>query len=156
MSCCADVRICSKDTKLAVKEVDIGIAADIGTLSRLPKVVSNISWVKDIALSARIFGAEEALGAGFVSHVYGSKAESITAAVSWATLVASKSPVAVQGTKELINHARDHSVADSKDPLCHHSQIHAYIDDRPALHSHLELGDAPNRRCEVGSAIRNQ
>ncbi|KAK6841817.1 delta(3-5)-delta(2-4)-dienoyl-CoA isomerase- mitochondrial [Apiospora arundinis] len=113
MSCCADVRICSKDTKLAVKEVDIGIAADIGTLSRLPKVVSNISWVKDISLSARIFGADEALAAGFVSHVYGSKAESIAAAVSWASLVASKSPVAVQGTKELINHARDHSVADS-------------------------------------------
>lgn len=120
MSCCADVRICSKDTKLAVKEVDIGIAADIGTLSRLPKVVSNISWVKDIALSGRIFGAEEALAAGFVSHVYGSKAESITAAVSWASLVASKSPVAVQGTKELINHARDHSVADSKDPFPRH------------------------------------
>ncbi|KAK8081967.1 dienoyl-CoA isomerase, partial [Apiospora saccharicola] len=113
MSCCADVRICSKNTKLAVKEVDIGIAADIGTLSRLPKVVSNISWVKDISLSARIFGAEEALAAGFVSHVYGSKAESITAAISWASLVASKSPVAVQGTKELINHARDHSVAES-------------------------------------------
>lgn len=121
MSCCADVRICSKDTKLAVKEVDIGIAADIGTLSRLPKVVSNISWVKDISLSARIFGADEALAAGFVSHVYGSKAESIAAAVSWASLVASKSPVAVQGTKELINHARDHSVADSKYPLhCRH------------------------------------
>ncbi|KAK8049444.1 hypothetical protein PG994_011174 [Apiospora phragmitis] len=113
MSCCADVRICSKDTKLAVKEVDIGLAADIGTLSRLPKVVSNISWVKDISLSARIFGADEALAAGFVSQVYGSKVESIAAAISWASLVASKSPVAVQGTKELINHARDHSVADS-------------------------------------------
>ena len=114
MSACADVRICSKDTRLAVKEVDIGLAADIGTLSRLPKLVANHSWVKDVCLSARIFGAEEALAVGLVSHVYETKAKSIEAAVQWASLVASKSPVAVQGTKELLNHARDHTVADSK------------------------------------------
>ena len=45
LSCCADIRVCSKDTTFAVKEVDIGLAADIGTLSRLPKIVSNFSWV---------------------------------------------------------------------------------------------------------------
>lgn len=121
MSACADVRVCSKDTRLSVKEVDIGLAADIGTLSRLPKLVGNHSWVKDVCLSARIFGAEEALAVGLVSHVYETKAKSIEAAVQWATLVASKSPVAVQGTKELLNHARDHTVADSrKQSACTH------------------------------------
>lgn len=113
MSCCADVRICSKNTKLAVKEVDIGLAADIGTLSRLPKIVGSTSWVKDICLSARVFGADEALAVGFVSQVHETKAKCIEVAVKWATTIASKSPVAVQGTKELLNHARDNSVADS-------------------------------------------
>ncbi|ORY65341.1 enoyl CoA hydratase-like protein [Pseudomassariella vexata] len=113
VSSCADVRICSKDTKLSVKEVDIGLAADIGTLSRLPKVVGSFSWVKDVCMSARIFGADEALAVGFVSQVHESKAKSIEAAVNLATLLSSKSPVAVQGTKELLNHARENTVADS-------------------------------------------
>lgn len=114
MSCCADVRICSKDTKFSVKEVDIGMAADIGTLSRLPKIVSSISWVKDVCLSARNFGADEALAVGFVSQVLESKGKAIEAAVKLATLISSKSPVAVQGTKELLNYSRDNTVENSR------------------------------------------
>ncbi|KAK3378086.1 ClpP/crotonase-like domain-containing protein [Podospora didyma] len=113
ISCCADVRICSKDTKFAVKEVDIGLAADIGTLARLPKVVSSFSWVKDVCLSARFFGAAEALAVGFVSQVHESKAAALDAALNMAKLIAAKSPVAVQGTKELLNHSRDHSVEEN-------------------------------------------
>jgi delta(3,5)-delta(2,4)-dienoyl-CoA isomerase len=73
MSLACDIRISSMDTKFSVKEVDIGIAADIGTLSRLPHSVGNMSWVKDVALSARIFGSEEALRVGLVSGVYENK-----------------------------------------------------------------------------------
>jgi Delta3,5-Delta2,4-dienoyl-CoA isomerase len=113
ISTCADIRICSADTKFAVKEVDIGLAADIGTLTRLPKVVGNFSWVKDVSLSARIFGAEEAYRVGYVSQILETKEKAIQAALKMAELIASKSPVAVQGTKELLNHARDHTVADS-------------------------------------------
>lgn len=89
------------------------MAADIGTLARLPKAVSSLSWVKDVCLSARDFGAAEALSMGFVSQVHDSKAAALDAAVKLAGLIATKSPVAVQGTKELLNHARDHSVEDS-------------------------------------------
>ncbi|KAI0472593.1 ClpP/crotonase [Xylariaceae sp. FL0804] len=113
MSCCADIRICSNDAKFSVKEVDIGIAADIGTLSRLPKVVSSFSWVKEVCLSARAFDANEALAVGFVSRVLDTKSEAIETAMNIASLMATKSPVAVQGTKELLNHARDNTVADS-------------------------------------------
>ncbi|KAJ5115705.1 Delta(3-5)-Delta(2-4)-dienoyl-CoA isomerase [Penicillium angulare] len=112
ISVAADVRLCSRDVKFAVKEVDIGLAADIGTLSRLPKVVGNFGWVKDVALTARIFGAEEALRVGFVSGVYDSKQETVSAALKMASLIASKSPVAVQGTKEILNYSRDHTVQD--------------------------------------------
>ena len=99
ISTCADIRICSKDVKLAVKEVDIGLAADIGTLTRLPRVVGNFSWVKEVALSARVFGAEEAHRVGFVSQVLETKKDAIDAAMKMAELLASKSPVAVQGMK---------------------------------------------------------
>jgi delta(3,5)-delta(2,4)-dienoyl-CoA isomerase len=113
ISTCADIRIASADTKFSVKEVDIGLAADIGTLSRLPKVVGNASWVKDVCLSARFFGAEEALRVGFVSQVAETKEAAVEAALKIAGLLASKSPIAVQGTKELLNHSRDHTVAQS-------------------------------------------
>ncbi|KAK3945984.1 ClpP/crotonase-like domain-containing protein [Diplogelasinospora grovesii] len=113
LACCADVRICSQDVRLAVKEVDIGLAADIGTLSRLPKVVGNLSWVKDVCFTARDFGAEEARAVGFVSKVYETKQKALEGAMKLAELVAGKSPVAVQSTKELLSHARDNSVADS-------------------------------------------
>ncbi|KAI0873158.1 enoyl CoA hydratase-like protein [Hypoxylon argillaceum] len=113
MSCCADIRICSKDTKFSVKEVDIGLAADIGTLSRLPKIVGSHSWIKEVCLSARFFNADEALAVGFVSRVLENKAKAIEAATELAVLIASKSPVAVQGTKDILNHSRDNSVADS-------------------------------------------
>ena len=112
ISTCADVRICSADTRFAVKEVDIGLAADIGTLSRLPKVVGSQSWVKDVALSARVFGAEEALKVGFVSNVFPGKNQAVGEGIRWAAMIAGKSPVAVQGTKELLNWSRDHTIKD--------------------------------------------
>ncbi len=108
------MRICSRDVRFAVKEVDIGMAADIGTLARLPKIVGSASWVKDVCLTARDFGAAEALQVGFVSQVHESKATALEAALKMARLLASKSPVGVQGTKELLNHARDHNVRESE------------------------------------------
>ncbi|EAL92136.1 hypothetical protein KXW98_006702 [Aspergillus fumigatus] len=112
LSTAADVRVCTRDTKFAVKEVDIGLAADIGTLSRLPKVVGSFGWAKEVALTARIFGAEEALRVGFVNRVFESKEAAVQGALEMAALMATKSPVAVQGTKEIMNYSRDRSVQD--------------------------------------------
>lgn len=111
MATAADIRICSADVKFSVREVDIGLAADVGTLTRLPKVVGNFSWVKDVALTARIFGAEEALNVGFVSEVHKDKKAAVETALEKAKLIAAKSPVAVAGTKELLNFSRDHDTA---------------------------------------------
>ncbi len=110
IACCADVRFCSADAKFCVKEVDIGLAADIGTLTRLPKIVGSYGWVKEISLSAKIFGPEEADKNGLVSGVFPKKADALEAGLKWASAVASKSPVAVQGTKELLNYSIDHTV----------------------------------------------
>lgn len=128
-----------------MKEVDIGLAADIGTLSRLPKAVGSSSWVKDVCLSARFFDAAEALRVGFVSEVHESKAAAVDAALKKAGLLASKSPVAVQGTKELLNHARDHSVDESRSilPVALSVRPSPLTLARFAVHRCLELGHAP-------------
>ncbi|KAK3115640.1 hypothetical protein LTR53_004793 [Teratosphaeriaceae sp. CCFEE 6253] len=112
MTTCCDIRICAQDTRFSVREVEIGLAADIGTLTRLPKANVPMSWVKEVCLTARDFGADEALRVGFVSAVYGSKAAALGKALEMAQSLALKSPVAVQGTKQILNFSRDHSVQD--------------------------------------------
>ncbi|CCE32017.1 probable delta3,5-delta2,4-dienoyl-CoA isomerase precursor (ech1) [Claviceps purpurea 20.1] len=113
IACCADIRLAARNTRFAVKEVDIGLAADIGTLARLPKIVGSNSWVKDVCLSARDFTAQEALQMGFVSAVHDDKDKAVEAALEMAARIAEKSPVAVQGTKELLNYGRENSTAAS-------------------------------------------
>lgn len=75
--------------------------------------MGNHSWVKDVCLSARDFSAQEALGVGFVSQVHDTKAQAVQAGLEMARFIATKSPVAVQGTKELLNHGREHATAES-------------------------------------------
>jgi Delta3,5-Delta2,4-dienoyl-CoA isomerase len=114
MGVACDIRVCTKDARMCVKEVDIGLAADIGTLTRLPKMGISYSWVKDVCLTAREFGAEEALRVGFVSNVFEDKAQGMEGALGICKLIAEKSPVAVFGTKEILNYSRDRSIEDGK------------------------------------------
>lgn len=114
LSSACDIRFAESDTKFSVKEVDIGLAADVGTLSRLPKVVGGItSWVKEVTLSARPFTAEEALQNQFVSRVVKGKAQLISEGLEFAKYIASKSPVAVQGTKNILDAAWGRTVEDN-------------------------------------------
>lgn len=115
LSSACDLRFCTSDTKFCVKEVDIGLAADVGTLSRLPKVVGGVtSWVKDVCLSARPFSAEEAFKNNFVSRVVsGGKSNLLKEGLESAVYLASKSPVAVQGTKSILDAAWGRTVEDN-------------------------------------------
>ncbi|KAG8625324.1 hypothetical protein KVT40_007075 [Elsinoe batatas] len=112
ISLACDIRLASSDARFSVKEVDIGLAADIGTLTRLPHANVPMSWVKDVCLTAREFHSEEALKVGFVSGVYEGKEGVVEAGLEKAKLLATKSPVAVVGTKELLNYSKEHGVAD--------------------------------------------
>jgi Delta3,5-Delta2,4-dienoyl-CoA isomerase len=71
------------------------------------------SWVKEVCLSAREFDAAEAHRMGFVSNVLPDKSELVRAGLKMATLIASKSPVAVQGTKNILDATKGRSVEDN-------------------------------------------
>jgi len=114
ISSACDIRLASQDTKLSIKEVDIGLAADVGTLQRFPRLVGNDSWTRELALSGRFFTASEALEKGYVSYVLESKDKAVEKAMEIAKVIASKSPVAVQGTKHLLDYSRDHTVREGK------------------------------------------
>ncbi|KAH9947066.1 ClpP/crotonase-like domain-containing protein [Amylocystis lapponica] len=111
-----DIRYAASDTMFSIKEVDIGLAADIGTLARLPKIAGNHSLVHELAYTARSFSAEEAEKMGLVSKVvHGGRDEVVRAALETAKAIAAKSPIAVVGTKHLLLHSRDHTVDENLD-----------------------------------------
>jgi len=110
-----DIRICSADAYYSIREVAVGLAADVGTLARLPKIVGNESVVRELALTARDFTSEEARSMGLVSRVHPTLEEAMKDAQAVAQRIAALSPVAVAGTKKNLNFARDHTVADSLD-----------------------------------------
>ncbi|CAI5441907.1 unnamed protein product [Caenorhabditis angaria] len=108
-----DIRFASQCSNFSIKEVDVGLAADVGTLNRIQKVVGNDSWTREIAMTARDFGVDEALKFGLISRIYPSKKETVAGAVSLAKTIAEKSPIAVQGTKINLNYSRDHTIDES-------------------------------------------
>ncbi len=109
--CCADMRYCASDASFSIKEIDIGMTADVGTLQRLPKLVGE-GITRELAYTGRRFDAAEALSMKLVNRVFDSR-EALEAGVrEIATTIAAKSPLSIRGAKEMITYARDHSVAD--------------------------------------------
>ncbi len=109
---CTDMRYCAADAYFTIKEIDIGMVADVGTLQRLPKILGNQGIVREMAFTGRRVDAAEALQIGLVKKVYESR-EALQAGVrEMAALIAAKSPLSIRGTKEMLNYSRDHSVAD--------------------------------------------
>ncbi len=108
---CCDMRYASADAVFSVKEVDIGMTADVGTLQRLPKII-NPSIVRELAYTGRNVDANEAARIGLVNRVYASRDALTQGAMEIAATIAANSPLAIRGAKEMLNYARDHSVAD--------------------------------------------
>jgi enoyl-CoA hydratase len=105
-----DIRVCSADAFFTVQEISIGMAADLGVLQRLPKIVPQ-GVAREMAYTGERLGAERALAVGLVNAVLPDAAATIDHAVALARTIASKSPLAIAGTKLALNHARDHSTA---------------------------------------------
>ncbi|MCD1629656.1 crotonase/enoyl-CoA hydratase family protein [Marinobacter shengliensis] len=110
--CAADSRYCTADAYFTIKETELGMTADVGTLQRLPKLMPE-GVVRELAYTGRKFGAEEAHRLGFVNTVYESQEAMLEGVMAIAAQIAANSPLAVTGCKEMINFSRDHSVEDS-------------------------------------------
>ncbi|GBG65304.1 hypothetical protein CBR_g50345 [Chara braunii] len=109
-----DLRYCTDDAQFAVKEVDLAITADVGTLQRLPHLVGH-GRAMELSLTGRAFDGKEAAALGLVNRSFATHDALMTAVEEMAEDIASKSSVAVEGTKAILLHSRDHSVADGLD-----------------------------------------
>ncbi len=111
MTCCADMRYATEDAYFSIREVDIGMTADVGTLQRLPRIIPD-GVVRELAYTGRNMDAEEARALGFVNKVFENRDTLLREVTAIARTIAAKSPLAVRGSKEMLLYARDHSVAE--------------------------------------------
>jgi enoyl-CoA hydratase len=86
--------------------------ADVGTLQRMPKQLPD-AVVRELAYTGDRLGAERAERLGFINGLFDDKATLLAGVMVVAQKIASKAPVAIAATKEMVSFARDHSVAES-------------------------------------------
>ena len=111
-----DVRYASADAFFCVQEVNIGMTADVGTLQRLGNLVPE-GFAREMAYTGRRVPAARAYEVGLVSEVYADHDSLVLGVLETAREIASKSPLAIWGTKVAMNYARDHSVDDSLEQI---------------------------------------
>lgn len=99
-----------------MQEIHIGTAADVGSLQRLPKIVPD-GVARQMAYTGERLGAERALAVGLVNAVLPDAAALHEHANRLALEIASKSPLAIAGSKRALNYARDHATADALDQM---------------------------------------
>ncbi|EQC37618.1 hypothetical protein SDRG_05212 [Saprolegnia diclina VS20] len=111
-----DIRLCDASAEFSVKEVDLAIVADVGTLQRLPKLVGE-QRAKELAYTGRAFCGVEAESMGLVLKSYADSTLLFEHATVLAATIASKSPLTVRGVKTAIQYQRDHSTQDALDQV---------------------------------------
>jgi enoyl-CoA hydratase len=109
-ACC--LRYATKDAYFCIEEINIGMMADVGTLQRIPKQLPD-AVVRELAYTGDRLGAERAERLGFVNGLFDDKAALLAGVMAIAKKIASKAPVAIAATKQMVSYARDHSVAES-------------------------------------------
>ena len=107
-----DMRYMSEEAFICIQEINIGMTADVGTLQRLPKIIPE-GIARELAYTGRRMGAAEAKACGLINEVFPDYEALHAGVMAVAKQIVTKSPLAIWGTKEMINYSRDHSVEDS-------------------------------------------
>lgn len=137
--CACDVRLCSSDAIFSVREAKIAIVADLGTLQRLPRIVS-AGHVAELAFTGKDFDASRAALIGLVNTVSGHNAQDVwEAAHEMALEIAGNSPAAVRGTKVVLAANDGRTVAEGLDFVARWNTTHLYSKDlREAMTAFIE------------------
>jgi enoyl-CoA hydratase len=109
-----DCRYATEDAFFVVQEINIGMTADVGTFPRLCNLLPQ-GVVRELAYSGRRLPAKKAQELGLVNEIFPTQDAMMKHVMALAKEIAEKSPLAVYGSKVMINYARDHSVADGLD-----------------------------------------
>ena len=109
-----DCRYATQDAFFVIQEINIGMTADVGTFPRLCHLMPQ-GWVRELAYTGRRLPAQTAKEIGLVNHILPDHTALLEHVMHVAKDIADKSPLAVHGSKVMINYARDHSISDGLD-----------------------------------------
>jgi len=109
-----DIRYATDDAFFQIQEINIGMTADVGTFPRLCKLIPE-GWVRELAYAGRRLPAQRAKEIGLVNETFPTQEAMLAHVMEIAAEIATKAPVAVAGSKRMINYARDHTIADGLD-----------------------------------------
>jgi enoyl-CoA hydratase len=114
MSTCADMRYATADAFFVIQEINLAMTADVGTFPRLCQLLPQ-GLVREMAYAGRRLSAKKAYELGFVTELFDTQEAMLKHVFDLAHEIAQKSPLAVHGSKVMINYARDHSINDGLD-----------------------------------------
>ncbi|MBS3996897.1 MAG: crotonase/enoyl-CoA hydratase family protein [Hydrogenophaga sp.] len=123
-----DLRYASASAWFCVKEIDVGLVADVGTLQRLPRLVGE-GLARELAFTGRRVDGPEAQAMRLVNRCFESDEALADGVTAVARTLAAKSPLALRGTKHMLNHARDHRTADGLDHVATWNAAMLYSQD---------------------------
>lgn len=107
-----DIRYASADAKFSVREVKLAIVADVGSLARLPYILSD-GHLRELALTGKDIDAAKAEKIGLVNEVLPDADACLAAAHATAAEIAANSPLTVRGIKDVLDEQRTDDVAAS-------------------------------------------
>lgn len=111
-----DLRFASRDAYFVIQEINIGMTADVGTFPRLLRLIPD-AIARELAFTGRKMGAEEAHQRGLVNALAEDAEGALALARNAAREIAARSPIAIAGTKRIINYAADHTADETLDYL---------------------------------------
>ena len=123
-----DIRVATEDAVFSIRETKVAIIADMGSLQRMPNIVGE-GWTRELALTGRDFTAEEAQQMGFITHTCADRDTLYVKADELAREIAANSPLAVEGTKEVLNYTRDHGVSAGLEYVAQKNAVYLYCED---------------------------
>ena len=133
-----DIRLAAADAVFSVRETKIAMVADVGTLQRLPMIIDP-GKVAELVYTGRDWDAAEALDMGFVSSVDPDADQVLATALDLATQIAENSPLAVQGSKAVLNASHRSRVREDLDRVALWNAAFLYSDDlAEAIQAFLE------------------
>jgi enoyl-CoA hydratase len=97
-----DIRVCAEDTQFSLREVRVGMVADVGGLQRLPHLIPE-GWMRQLAMTGEDVPAALAQQLGLVNKVYSTPAQTREAALALAERIAANAPRVVTGIKQVMN-----------------------------------------------------
>eukprot|EP00761_Pharyngomonas_kirbyi_P013223 gb/GECH01013250.1/.p1 GENE.gb/GECH01013250.1/~~gb/GECH01013250.1/.p1 ORF type:complete len:291 (+),score=78.31 gb/GECH01013250.1/:1-873(+) len=140
--CACDLRYCSSDASFCVKEVDLAITADLGTIQRLPSIIGE-GRARELTYTARSVDAEEAAAMGLVNRMMDDKHEMWNTVMDLAKQIAAKSPLTLAGIKSTFNYSRDHSVDEGLRYVSQWNSTTLMSSDLPSAISAAVRGEKP-------------